>query len=155
MPDESGAIRQDRLVFPIPPGTHWRDIRPADVHALANAAGDAPPRALPGAEAQRKTVRRAPKAVVVAKQMQSAIAAGGLRFSAAVEPAVAKAPRARAARPAAVRIDPKLIAAARELRDRYLERANDGMTLPSPTGKYDVARQLSARQTQAPLLLAG
>ena len=24
----SGSIREDRLVFPIPPGTHWRDGKP-------------------------------------------------------------------------------------------------------------------------------
>jgi hypothetical protein len=24
----AGAVREDRLVFPIPPGTHWRDVKP-------------------------------------------------------------------------------------------------------------------------------
>jgi hypothetical protein len=39
------------------------------------------------------------------------------------------------------RIDPKLVAAARELRDRYLERANDSL-LTGPRGKYEVSRAL-------------
>src|SRR4030095_2802680 len=31
----AGAIREDRIVFPIPPGVHWRDIRPPEVRAVA------------------------------------------------------------------------------------------------------------------------
>ena len=42
-------------------------------------------------------------------------------------------------------IDLKLIAAARELRDRYIEEINAGLLLPpSACGKYDVSRQLEA-----------
>ncbi len=42
--------------------------------------------------------------------------------------------------------DPKHIAAARELRDRYLEEVNTGRMLPSAWGggKYEVSRQLIA-----------
>src|SRR5204863_4888089 len=32
----AGAIRQDRLVFPIPPGVHWRDVRAVSVPAERN-----------------------------------------------------------------------------------------------------------------------
>jgi hypothetical protein len=39
--------------------------------------------------------------------------------------------------------DPKLVAAARKLRDRYLEQINTTRLLPQ--GKYDVSRQLEAR----------
>ena len=55
-----------------------------------------------------------------------------------------------------MKIDPKLVAAARELRDRYLERANDPLLLSAqePSGKYDVSRIQSAaegsRQIAAP-----
>jgi hypothetical protein len=41
---------------------------------------------------------------------------------------------------AKVTIDPKYVAAARELRDRYLEQINSGLLLPA--GKYDVSRLL-------------
>ena len=41
--------------------------------------------------------------------------------------------------------DPKMVAAARELRDRYIEEINAGRMLPpSASGKYDVSRQLEA-----------
>jgi len=40
--------------------------------------------------------------------------------------------------------DPKYIAAARELRDRYLEQINAGLLLPpAAQGKYDVSRQIA------------
>jgi hypothetical protein len=44
-----------------------------------------------------------------------------------------------------VKNDPGLIAAARELRDRYLEQFYAGKVLP--TGKYEVCRQIEAKQT--------
>ena len=47
------------------------------------------------------------------------------------------------AKPAA-KIDPKLVAAARELRDRWLEKVNEEPALLTSVGKYDVARALAA-----------
>jgi hypothetical protein len=43
---------------------------------------------------------------------------------------------------ARVKNDPKLIAAARELRDRWLEKVNENPSLLLPSGKYDVSRAL-------------
>jgi hypothetical protein len=40
--------------------------------------------------------------------------------------------------------DPRLVAAARELKDRWLERLNGGDEHILPMGKYDVARVLPA-----------
>ena len=40
--------------------------------------------------------------------------------------------------------DPAHVAAARELRDKYLEQLNSQRLLPSAQGKYDVSRQLDA-----------
>ena len=51
-------------------------------------------------------------------------------------PATVKAPRPKR------KADPKLIAAARELRDRWLEKVNEDPSLILPAGKYDVAREL-------------
>ena len=52
--------------------------------------------------------------------------------------------------------DPKDIAFARELRDRYLEQINSERLLPAAHGKYDVSRQLEApgapNVKQTPLL---
>jgi len=63
---------------------------------------------------------------------------------------VAKPKRPRAPR---AKNDPKLLAAARELRDRYLEQFNSGLVLPQ--GNYDVSRRLAeAEPKQTPLLAA-
>jgi hypothetical protein len=40
--------------------------------------------------------------------------------------------------------DPRLVAAARELRDRWLEKVNAGPSALSSQGKYDVSKALSA-----------
>ena len=53
-----------------------------------------------------------------------------------------------------MKIDPQVIAKARELRDRYLEHVNaDGARLLSQ-GKYAVARVLGAAPSPVPLLPA-
>jgi hypothetical protein len=76
-------------------------------------------------------------------------AAGGLRFATPAAPAppappapplVPKAQRPRVEK-ARVSVDPKLKAAARELRDRCLERVNEGgWPVAASGGKYDVSR---------------
>lgn len=53
--------------------------------------------------------------------------------------------------------DPQHVAAARELRDRFLVKANSDPGFLLPQGKYDVSRQLDAAPTelkQTPLLKA-
>ena len=72
----------------------------------------------------------------------TAIVSGGLRF-ASPKPAEPKEKPKREKR-AKVKNDPALVAAARELRDRWLERVNaDPQSLPA-NGKYSVARALTA-----------
>jgi hypothetical protein len=41
--------------------------------------------------------------------------------------------------------DPRLVAAARELKDRWLEEINSGRYLPMGNGKYEISRQIEAR----------
>ena len=61
------------------------------------------------------------------------------------EKPVVKAKREPKAKAPAARIDPKYLAAARELRDRYLERVNGSTeALPAPNARYDVSRALPA-----------
>jgi len=55
----------------------------------------------------------------------------------AVEPALERVPRPKAPKE---KIDPKYLAAGRELRDRYLEQFNSGLVLPG--GKYEVSKAL-------------
>ena len=53
--------------------------------------------------------------------------------------------------------DPRYIAAARELRDRYLEHVNGGAMQLEAAGKYDVSRQIAVTPADArtmPLLEA-
>ena len=53
--------------------------------------------------------------------------------------------RGRSAKKPKAKNDPRLVAAARELRDRWLERVNaDPTALPSE-GKYDVSRAVTDR----------
>ena len=128
-----GAIREDRLVLPIPPGTHWSETKPI---------------ILPGAEQAKQLP--APKKQAISR-------AGVLRFAppkpVVVEPVKTKKPREKKPKP---KNDPKLVAAARELRDRWLEHVNANEASPAliADGKYDLTRAaLPARISPAPALL--
>jgi hypothetical protein len=44
------------------------------------------------------------------------------------------------------RNDPRLVAAARELRDRWLEEVNAGAAMLLGNGKYDVCRELAGAE---------
>ena len=157
-----GALKENRLVLPIPPGTHWSDAKPAVLPGIDEAMKALP---LPGAgaEVEKKPRARNEKPKVVKSPSGSK---GGLWFS--PPPPAKGSPEAKAAekekKPKAPKMknDPKLVAAARELRDRYIEQINapgaPGLLLPpSACGKYDVSRQLEASPTelkQMPLLEA-
>ena len=146
----AGSLREDRLVLPIPPGTHWRDAKPlvlpdAPVEPLKlPVKREKPPqeqisrsRRMAIARSQSKHLKGVPpgKAAV--------ITSGGIRYiergDYVPEPAPPKPKRQSAPRQ---KHDPKHVAAARELRDRYLEQFNSGLVLPN--GKYAVGRALVA-----------
>jgi hypothetical protein len=137
-----GAIRADRLVFPIPPGVHWKDVQAVvvPVEAIASDCG-AGPAALPApAKARAHREKRA-----VAADAPSRARFRGLYFGrpnvSLDSPAKPTAPKARAQ----IKIHPKFISAARELRDRWLEKVNEMPALPG--GKYDVSRALQHVQS--------
>ena len=72
---------------------------------------------------------------------------GGLRFGAVqvggdVAKEKVKEPRKK------TRNDPKLVAAARELRDRWLEEVNAGAAMLVGNGKYDVSRQIEGMHVE-------
>jgi len=72
-----------------------------------------------------------------------------LQFARPAEP---KAERpARQPKPEA-KYDPALVAAARELRDRWLERVNADPSALSSRGKYDVARTIEDERANADAL---
>jgi len=178
-----GAVAEDRIVLPIPPGTHWRDAKavllpgpPEGGGAVEDDAsggpkllpGGAPVRPRPEQGEAKKKVSVARKAAIARSRSKhlggvpagkaAIISQGGVRYidraDAPPEPPEDEAPRkSRTRKPRPRRKhDPKYVAAARELRDRYLEEMNspgsDFALPPAAHGKYDVSRQLEAAPTQ-------
>jgi len=165
-----GAIREDRLVLPIPPGTHWSEAKPLVLPGVPGVPGvdsQASAKALPGKVVEEKEPSKRERPV-----RTNAISAGGLRFvpsppppegaeppeadeRAAGEPAKKKAVK-KAPRNPRRKNDPRHVAAARELRDRYLEevaRRPGVLAASSPAAKYDVGRALGEGAAQARMTL--
>jgi ribosomal protein S18 acetylase RimI-like enzyme len=125
-----GALRDDRLVFPIPPGKHWSDEMPTIAPRQTSE---------PILEDQRK-----PKSarIVPPMQMNGPVKHGPRQFGPPppVLPVAQAAPekpkRQKATR---AKTDPMLVAAARELRDRWLEQMNAG-EFALADSRYDIAR---------------
>ncbi len=135
----AGAIRADRIVFPIPPGTHWADVKAVEVPASQTAQLDAP-RALDreGASARSRTKSRTP---IAAKP--ATVPLGGFQFQSERPAKQTRAKAAKAGPERSRRIDPTYLKAARELRDRCMERVNDRLLIGASLGKYDVSKTLS------------
>jgi hypothetical protein len=166
---DQGAMREDRLVLPIPPGLHWSDPMPVLKPALSPAEGSETPDA---PRAPRKRVHHpnpepaAPTTKPRARVVFSAPPPDDVPDAPPAPPAPpAKPAESKPAKPQRPKekLDPQLVAKARELRDRYLEQVNDRLLL-APGGKYDVARALPDRECAAsaasggeplPLLRAG
>jgi hypothetical protein len=127
---DSGALREDRLVFPIPPGTHWSDAKPI---VLPEATQ---PKQIEDAGA-KQAGKKSPRAAV----RRDEPLCGGLKFRppAPVMPVVEEVERPKRQK---IKVDPKYVMAARELRDRWLERVNSGQDVPAAIGKYDPTRCL-------------
>jgi GNAT superfamily N-acetyltransferase len=146
---DAGAMREDRIVLPIPPGVNWWEEMPIvevggsdegkegkKTHQLAG-----PPAGRVRGE-QRRTAKRADSAL---RQTQSPapIRRNGLWCSIPLpgeKPVVVRPPKEPKPRRKA---DPTLIRAARELRDRWLERVNDNPAMLAGNARYDVSRALS------------
>lgn len=163
-----GAIAEDRIVLPIPPNTHWRDAKPMVLPGLPERQPPPEmPKCLPGGapvrprpeqpkvtKAQRAAIARSKSRHLggVAAGKAAVITARGVKYieradaPELVEPTPEKPKKPKKPKQ---KNDPKYIAAARELRDRYLEEVNTGRLLPPAAyGKYDVSRQLDAAPTQ-------
>jgi hypothetical protein len=136
-----GAIREDRLVFPIPPGTHWSEV---EAVAIANSAE---PKVL-SAEAKPKKRSAQDSAPRAQHSSKPAPLSGALFFAPPAPPKREKPVREK--KPKA-KVDPKLAAKARELRDRYLEQVNERLLIGS-VGKYDVSRALEGAVVALPRL---
>jgi hypothetical protein len=141
-----GAVRENRIVLPIPPGTHWSDAKPMVLPGISNdecgMMNDERQKALLAAGVPGKRVRKPKKELVVIKP--SAIVSGGLRFG-AVTPGVVEEKAEPKAKKPKVKNDPQLVAAARELKDRWLLQVNGGLYLPVSHAKYQIERTVDER----------
>ena len=148
-----GAMRADRLAFPIPPGTHWSEVAAMAV-PMVDADGNAV-KALPAAKKMRcKAKPKAPAApttetvtVCVGGKMRTIKRPINATPFAAPTPAPAPPPVettaiAQTEPTPVVRVDPRFVTLNRELRDRYLERLNAEPDALPTLGKYDVTRAL-------------
>ncbi len=144
-----GSIREDRIVLPIPPGTHWSEAKPLILpveHGLTIL-----PEHSTGGALQKRSSGETPKP---RKQQAPAtpkpVALSGALFFAppAPAPGAMKEKPVREKKPKA-KNDPRLVAAARELRDRWLEQVNGGTFAMESEGVYEVSRLLPDRAAAA------
>jgi hypothetical protein len=135
-----GAIKENRVVLPIPPGTHWSDAKPIVLPGM-DFNGD-------GAKQLPAPKRPRVKVAKVEPIKPTLIASGGLRFAAAAV-AGAAIEKAKPEKKQRQKNDPRLVAAARELKDRWLEQVNSGMYLPMQSAKYELSRGTEQRLPRA------
>ena len=129
-----GEMREDRLVFPIMPGMHWKDVLPVVLSGIDGGRGAGVLPALPR-EKKRGAGARAAAKVLTSPRMKT-----GLWFE---EEGVVDAEPGEQAKPEKVKkekvkIDPRLTTAARELRDQWQERS--GQVVPAPVARHDIKR---------------
>jgi hypothetical protein len=165
---KSGMLREDRLVVPIPLGTHWRDPMPMLLPTIE--VQPELPKTLPGGQPVRPRpeqaqISTAQKVAVIRSKSKNLkglpagkaaiITKNGIRYidrgdyvPEAEPPKVKKPPKPRA------KHDPKQIAAARELHDQFLEhiRANPN-ALPDSNARYHVVKQIEAAAPKVTPLL--
>jgi hypothetical protein len=158
-----GALRGDRVVFPIADGVSWQDVKPIEVPTTQNAALPEPaPKALPAPKPERRT----PKADGPAPGKVGILVGGRIKYvdrPGYVAPAPAgsslvtlkpepnpdpEPPKPKRPRKPKLEVDPKFLRGARELRDRFLEHVNGpdgaGMLIEAP--KYEVRRELTSER---------
>ena len=148
----SGAVMEDRIVLPIPPGTSWRDAKPAVLPEEGTEGGSDEVTKSIGSKGKKKRANKKREKVVKAPVV--GVPQAGLRFKPPTgatkgEGAVGeKVPKAKRVKQKA---DPKLVAFARELRDRWQEAVErePGMVGLGCEGKYDMGRWLEDGGTGA------
>ncbi len=147
---DSGSLREDRLVLPIPPGVRWCDAMPvvlpeqSGVEGLALSGVEGPGQSGKALAPPREA--KAPRRKRVEARAQQApkrlrLGVGLLRFADAALPQETRVQRKPKRRPPKAKCDPAHVAAARELRDRWLEQFNSAPLLSGgAAGKYEVSR---------------
>ncbi len=145
---DQGAMREDRLVLPIPPGLHWSDPMPVMAVQAPAVGGE-----LAVARGEAREMKR-PRRVAKPELMAGPVKHGPRQYggpppvqvpvnTTAQQSAEKIAEKKERPKQEKAKVDPKLIAKARELRDRYLEHVNGSPdALPAPGARYDVTRAL-------------
>jgi ribosomal protein S18 acetylase RimI-like enzyme len=146
---DGGAMGAQRLVLPIPPGVRWSDVMPVilptagvlpeGVASCQLSVASEERKALPSARSANRKSEMENRRLVALPESRPKL--GGIFFkpSKPVRKPGEKEPREK--KPKA-KFDQAVIAQARELRDRWMERQDDFVALPG--GKYDVARDVQA-----------
>ncbi len=118
---------EDRLVLPIPPGTHWSDAKPIVLpRHTVDATGL---KQIEDADAAKATAKKIKPELAAIKKRQPLC--GGLMLQ-SPETAEMKVEKPKRQKKAKIKNDPKFVSAARELRDRWLEKVNgEGLALGS------------------------
>jgi hypothetical protein len=152
-----GSMAAARLALPIPPGVRWSDEMPIFLPDDAAEAKQIESQV----KTPRPTVARDNKPA--GPKMMLTTAAVGMCFTSIEppKPEIAEKPKrscaagaASAARKRAPKKnDAKLVGAARELRDRWLEHVNAGGAELVSQSKYDLVRALPGPVAAKPLLL--
>ncbi|NBC11110.1 MAG: hypothetical protein GVY24_05155 [Planctomycetes bacterium] len=150
----AGAIKEDRIVLPIPPGSHWSEAKPrvlppeSGVAALLEEAAAQRKAEEAAAHKEARARRRQAKQAAQPVRRDEHTCAGGLWFGGAAvnrqDDQEAEMPRENKKK--AAKNDPRLVAAARELRDRWMERvsAQPGLIQPGGAAKYEIGRQIGS-----------
>ncbi len=150
---KGGSMMADRLVLPIPPGVHWstieRVILPQDTHEVREISTDVNREKKSSITTQR--LADSPKTKATEKKVQSPLR--GLSF-ARPEAAKLKPDKKPREKKPKVKNNPMHVSAARELRDRYLEKVNQNPLAIEASGKYDLTREISTRVPENRLLAA-
>jgi hypothetical protein len=130
----AGALKENRIVLPIPPGTHWSDAKPMVLPEEEGSGQKAEGRK----ELEGKRERKPREAkLVMMRSMQFGRPTDKLQ--------VVEKPKKEKVKKPKRKNDPRLVSAARELRDRWLEQVNaaGGERMLLGNGKYDVSKTLS------------
>ena len=133
---DGGALREGRLVLPIPPGLSWSDqlplLRPEPIKPDPASPAHAHKKLVPGMKAKPQVPTRGRPHVQAGPPSAAQVSQ---QFPPHQATAEAKPTRQKH------KCHPRHIALARELRDRYLEEVNSDPALLLPrAAKYDVVR---------------
>ncbi len=133
---DSGSIREDRLVLPIPPQLRWSDPMPVFSPSAQEATAARLPERSPEAAGVQPPTPSRKRPHIQAGPPPAEPDPSVPVTRAIIRTSSATPPRQRR------KADPTLVGQAREIRDRWLEAVDQNPGLLLPQGKYDLARQL-------------